>query len=106
AVIQAIIGKVLSAEVLTSPTKFRDVVAALGPNFTVDEGLSSTNIINMGISMRINGGEDIRSLMAPTAGLSTSDDGQSIVLVDEEKLAEMTTAMREDRFNEYYAQNG
>ncbi len=105
AVIQAIVGKVLSAEVLTNPAKFRDVVAALGPNFTVDEGLSSTNLINLGISMRINSGEDIRSLMAPTGGLSTSADGQSIVLVDEAKLAELAAAMREDRMNEYYAQN-
>ncbi|RMB61883.1 LCP family protein [Tessaracoccus antarcticus] len=105
-VLKAIVSKLTSRGVLTNPGMFRDAVTTLGPNFTVDTGLDNNTIINLGLGMRINGGDDIKSLMAPTAGFGTSADKQSYVKVDGKKLDELATALRTDTMAEYYAANG
>ncbi len=104
-VIKAIVSKLTSRGVLTNPTMFRDAVTALGPNFTVDSGLDNGTIIDIGLGMRITSGDDIKSLMAPSAGFGTSSDGQSYVKVDKAKLAELAKALRTDTMAEYYAAN-
>lgn len=100
-VIQAVVSKLTSRGVLANPGMFRDAVTTLGPNFTVDEGLTNSKIIDLGLDVGIGGGDDIVSLQAPTAGFGTSPDGQAYVRVDEEQLAEMATAMRDDTMDEY-----
>lgn len=101
-VLKAIISKLMSAGVLTNPGKFRDAVASLAPNFTVDTGLDNSRIVEIGLGMRITGGEDIKSLLAPIDGIGTSADGQSIVLVDGKRLDELAAALRADTMDEYY----
>lgn len=105
-VLKAIVSKLTSRGVLTNPAMFRDAVTTLGPNFTVDSGLDNNTIINLGLGMRIKGGGDIKSLMAPTAGFGTSADNQSYVKVDGKKLDELAAALRNDTMDEYYAANG
>lgn len=102
-VIQAVLAKLMSRGVLTNPTMFRDAVTTLGPNFTVDSELTNDALFDLATQMRINGGEDIKSFMAPTAGFGTSSDGQSYVKVDESKLAALATAIRNDAVDEYVA---
>lgn len=105
-VLKAIISKLTSAGVLTNPAMFRDVVTTLGPNFTVDEALNNGRIVEIGLGMRITGGNDIKSMLAPIDGIGTSSDGQSIVNVDGKKLDELADALRADTMDEYFAANG
>lgn len=105
-VTRAIISKLMSRGLLTNPGMFRDAVTTLGPNFTVDEALTNQAIIDLGLSMRITGAEDIKSLQAPTAGFGTSSDGQSYVKVDEALLAELAAALRSDTVADYVAAHG
>ena len=104
-VLKAIVTKLTSRGVLTNPGQFRDSVTTLAPNFTVDSGLDNGRIVDIGLGMRITGGDDIKSLLAPIDGLGTSSDGQSIVLVNGKKLDEMAVALRGDTMAEYYAAN-
>ena len=105
-VIQAVVSKLVSAGTLTDPVKFRNSVIKLGTNFTVDEGLTNDVIVDLGWQMRSFRPSDIRSFQLPTAGFDTSSDGQSIVLVDEDKLAELREALRGDTMDEFYSTLG
>ncbi|MGO1383674.1 MAG: LCP family protein [Arachnia sp.] len=104
-VLKAIVTKLTSRGVLTNPGQFRDAVTTLAPNFTVDSGLDNSRIVDIGLGMRISGGDDIKSLLAPIDGFGTSSDGQSIVNVDGKRLDEMAAALRNDTMNEYYEAN-
>lgn len=104
-VLKAIVSKLTSRGVLTNPAKFRDAVTTLAPNFTVDSGLDNGRIVDIGLGMRITGGDDIKSLMAPVDGFGTSSDGQSYVQVDEAGLDELADALRTDTMDEYYEAN-
>lgn len=104
-VLKAIISKLISRGVLTNPSTFRESVTTLGPNFTVDDALDNGEIVDIGLDMRLKSGNDIKSLLAPIAGVGTSSDGQSIVNVDEAKLAKLSKALRSDTMDEYYAAN-
>ncbi len=104
-VLKAIVSKLMSRGVLTNPGQFRDAVTTLAPNFTVDSGLDNSRIVDIGLGMRISGGDDIKSLLAPIDGIGTSSDGQSIVNVNGKKLDEMAAALRNDTMDEYYAAN-
>ncbi|MEO7586861.1 MAG: LCP family protein [Arachnia sp.] len=104
-VLKAIVTKLTSRGVLTNPGTFREAITTLGPNFTVDSGLDNGTIVDLGLGMRIRGGDDIKSLVAPSAGFGTSSDKQSYVKVDGKKLDELATALRTDTMAEYYAAN-
>ena len=101
-VLKAIVSKLTSRGVLTSPGKFRDAVTTLAPNFTVDSGLDNGRIVDIGLGMRVTGGDDIKSLLTPVDGIGTSSDGQSIVNVDREGLADLSRALRDDTMDAYY----
>lgn len=100
-VIKAVIGKLMSRGVLTSPETFRDAVTTLGPNFTVDEGLTNDKIIELGLQMRLTSAANITSLMAPWSGYGTSRDGQSYVEVDQTKIKLLAEALRNDTMSKY-----
>lgn len=105
-VIKATLGKLVSGGVLTDPVRFRESVVTLGSNFTVDEGLTNETIINLGWTLKEFNPADIASFQFPTAGFSTSEDGQSIVLVNARLLDDLRAALRNDRLAEYVAANG
>ena len=100
-VVTAVVKKIASADTLTDPNKFREVVTTLGPNFTVDEALTNQAIIDLGMGMGLNA-RNVRSFQFPVTGTATSNDGQSIVLMDEEKVARLKEALRADDMASYY----
>lgn len=101
-VIQAVVKKLASAGTLADPGKFRDAVTTLGPNFTVDSGLTNDVIIDLAMNSQEALG-NIRSMGFPNLGPGWSPDGkQSIVLLDDAKVAELAAAMRADTVGEYY----
>lgn len=104
-VIQAVVKKLASAGTLTDPGKFRDAVTALGPNFTVDAALTNNAIVDLGLSSQEALG-NIRSMAMPNLGPGWSPDGkQSIVTLNQRKVAELAQALRSDNFDEYYEAN-
>jgi len=101
-VIKAVLGKLASGGVLSDPGRFRESVTELGKNFTVDEGLTNDNIIRLGWELKGVSPSDIKSFQLPTAGFGWTDDRQSIVLLDEDKLDELRTALRADDMLAFY----
>lgn len=101
AVVQGILSKMLSADVLANPAKFNQVVGQLGGFFTVDAGLTNQKIFETATSMRVTGTGDIVSLQAPIAGFGRSKGGQSINLVDWPKMRAMAEAIRTGTMGSY-----
>lgn len=102
-VVQAVLKKALSAEVLANPGRFTDFVSSFSRYLTVDAALTDTELLSTAMSMRNLRGEDIYVLQAPVSGTGTSSDGQSIDIVDQEKLAELQRALQEDTMDQYRA---
>lgn len=101
-VIKAVLTKLVSRGVLTDPGTFREAVVTLGDNFTVDDALTNEAIFDLGWQMKDFPPGEIRSFQLPTSGFGTTADGQSIVLVNEKKLAELRSALRSDTMEEFY----
>lgn len=102
-VVIAVVDKLASAGTLTDPGKFRDAITTLGPNFTVDAGLTNQSIIDLGLGLGANA-RNIKSFQFPVAGTSTSADGQSIVVVDSDRIVQLKEALRNDSMSTYYDQ--
>lgn len=101
AVLTAIIHKTLTADVLTNPAKFREVVTLAGETMTVDDGLSNAEIRKIATSLRFSSGDAVVQVQAPIKGFATSSDGQQYDVVDAEGLKELSEAMRTDTMADY-----
>lgn len=101
AVLQAMMGKLLSPETLANPARFSAVVGQLGSFVTVDSGLDNGTIVSTALSMRLSGRGDVISLQAPLAGFGRSRGGQAINLVDWAKMRSMAEAINSGRMDTY-----
>ena len=99
-VIKAIVAKGLSADVVSDPARFTAFTSNLAKHLTVDNGLTDEEIRRTALSLRLRS-DDIELLQAPLSGFATSADGQSIDVVDTEKLAELSEALEQDTMDEY-----
>ncbi|MGO1974676.1 MAG: LCP family protein [Propionibacteriaceae bacterium] len=98
-VVQAIIQKGLSVDVVTDPGRFTAFVAAAAGNLTVDEGLTDGAVRKLALSMRMKP-KDVEILEVPTEGTGTAGS-MSIVIPDEEGIEELATHVREDTMADY-----
>src|SRR5690625_4341854 len=105
AVLQGIADKLISADTLTDPRKLRDTIDAVSPYLTTDDGLSSTAMVELGLSLRSVRSGDLYFLSVPHAGPETTSGGASVVATDEESMDELRDALRSDDMGTYYAQN-
>ncbi|GAA2004380.1 LCP family protein [Brevibacterium samyangense] len=101
AFLKGVIDKVMSPETLSNPQKVSETVGKFSPYITVDDGLDSGTIAGLAVSLRDYRTDGIDFFTAPVAGTGRSDDGQSIVLPDEDALEEMRTAFAEDTVADY-----
>lgn len=99
-VVKAIVAKGLSPEIISNPAKFNMFISGVAKNLTVDSGLTDAEIRKTALSLRLTG-DDVTLLQAPISGFGTSGDGQSIDVVDEQKLAELSQALRSDTMADY-----
>jgi polyisoprenyl-teichoic acid--peptidoglycan teichoic acid transferase len=99
-VIKAIVQKGLSVQVLSDPATFINFVGNVAKHLTVDNQLSDAEIRRTALSLRLTG-KDIELLQAPISGFDTTSDGQSIDVVDMDKMAELAQAMKKDKLSEY-----
>jgi len=99
-VIKAIVAKGLSAGVISDPARFTSFIGNLAKHVTVDNNLSDTEIRSTALSLRLKA-KDIELLQAPLAGFGTSADGESVDLVDQRKLDELSEALANDTMDRY-----
>jgi polyisoprenyl-teichoic acid--peptidoglycan teichoic acid transferase len=99
--VRAIIAKTLSAEIITDPGRLFSVVSGAAEHLTVDNGLTNSRIRNTVLSLRLTN-SDVPLIQAPVSG-KANVKGQSVDVVDNAKLAELRTALRQDTVHEYLA---
>jgi len=99
-VIKAMVEKGLSAQVVSDPATFINFVSNVAKHMTVDNELSDSEILRTAHSLRLTGMK-IELLQAPISGFGTTRDGQSIDVVDTAKMAELASAMKNDKLSEY-----
>ena len=99
-VLKAIVQKGLSAGVISDPATFTRFIGNVAKNVTVDNSLSDEEIRRTALSLRLTGA-DVTLLQAPISGNGTSPDGQSILVVNTAQLAELSTALKNDKLADY-----
>jgi len=99
--IKAVLGKTLSAETLTSPVKISGLIGAVAPYLAVDEGLNAIYAAGLGVELRDVRVDDVTFFTLPTTGTGTSPDGQSIVVIDQDKLKAVQRGFQTDTLDTY-----
>lgn len=101
AYIKAVAQQLISSGTLANPTQLIAVVDAISPYLLVSEGLTTDYIVRTAAGLRNLRPTDLVFLSVPTAGVSTSSDGQSIILPDPEGIAELKAAFENDTLGEF-----
>lgn len=101
AFIKGLTSEIISADTLSNPKKIQDMVKNFAPYMYVDSGLDAQYISATAFGMRDVRPGDIEFFTAPTAGVGTSSDGQSIVNVDADELEKVRDAYKNDTLAEY-----
>jgi LCP family protein required for cell wall assembly len=99
-VIKAIVQKGLSPKVISNPVTFLKFITGVAKHLTADSKLTDAEIRDTALSLRLSP-KDIEVLQAPISGTSTTQDGQSIDVVDQAKLKELRAALRKDKLEDY-----
>lgn len=99
--VKALMSKFLTAETLTNPVRINEVVSEFSPFLSVDNELDAMKAGSLGVSLRDVRSSDVQMFTLPTLGTGTSADGQSIVVPDEEAIAEIASALQSDSLGEY-----
>jgi LCP family protein required for cell wall assembly len=99
-VIKAIVQKGLSPAVISNPVTFLKFISGVAKHLTVDSKLTDGEIRDTALSLRLSP-KDIEVLQAPVSGTSTTQDGQSIDVVDQVKMKELGAALRKDTLEDY-----
>lgn len=103
---RAIMAKVFSSGTLNSPSDTLSLVQTASEYMAVDDQLGITDMVNLarkGASIRPN---NIQFITAPYSGTGTSEDGQSIVVLNEDKLGSLMEAWKKDDVDNYLAEHG
>ncbi|WP_166788944.1 LCP family protein [Cryobacterium sp. TMB1-7] len=94
--ISALLSGLMHKSVLGNPTTMGGVIEAVSPNLAIDEELSATDLVTLGVELRDVREGDVSFFTIPTAGTGTSADGQSIVNLDWAALPALQEAYRSD----------
>jgi len=102
-VVKAILAKGMSPQTLADPAKFTGFVSGISQHLTIDDQLTDSEIRKTALSLRMTA-DDVHLLQAPISGFGTVD-GMSIDVVDRARMADLATALREDRMDDYLEQH-
>jgi LCP family protein required for cell wall assembly len=106
AFLRAMLAAVLSRGTLTNPAELSRVLDATTRHLTVDELLTAGRMRDLAWQLRNLRSDDVTFFTAPVAGLGKSADGQSIVHLDDARLAELADAVRRDDVGSYKPRRG
>lgn len=106
AFLRAVIGKTLSAGILSNPLTLHNVLDATAPYISVDAGLNSAALGSLAFSLRDIRRDDVVFFTLPTLGTGWSADGQSIVIPDRSAIEAIAAAVGHDSLADYVAAKG
>jgi LCP family protein required for cell wall assembly len=99
--VSAMVDQVLTVDTLANPQKLTDVINAIVPFITVDEGLDAATIAGYGLQLNGIRSGDIHTFTVPHGSPTEGPGGASIVEQDEEAMAELRRALQDDQLDEY-----
>lgn len=105
AFIKGIIAKTLNADTLSNPITVNNMVDVFSPFLAVDKTLDGAAIANLAVELKDIRPQNMVMFTLPTGGISTSTDGQSIVLVDPAAIQAVSAALARDTLGDYIAAN-
>ncbi|MBG6058645.1 LCP family protein required for cell wall assembly [Cryobacterium sp. MP_M5] len=100
-VMKAVLGKAMTRETLVDPVRIAALLGAVKEYVAVDDGLDLPYLTGLARELRGIRAHDFTFFTAPTTGIGTSADGQSIVNLDWDKLAEVQRAFQTDTLDGY-----
>lgn len=101
--LRAMLDKAVSRGTLTDPRRLNAFIDTSTRHMTVDDGISSSYLRSLALSMRNLRDDDVTFITAPIRGLDRSSDGQSIVVLDDARMADLRDALRNGSFDAYLA---
>lgn len=99
--IRAIMQAAYRENLLTDPVGLTRFLETVGRTIAVDEGFTIEEMRALALSMGDIRPPDVAYLTVPHNGTAVSPDGQSIVVLAEDRLAELSRAFVEDSVNGY-----
>lgn len=93
--LEALIGKILSAQTLTNPVTVSNLIASVSPYIGVDSTLTNQVMTDLALQMRDLRKADVSMFTMPTSGTGMIG-GQSVVLVDWVKLEDVRAGFKND----------
>ena len=99
--VRGIAREMISTKTITNPARIIDVVDAIAPYMAVTPGLDTAYILNTAAGLRNVRTSDLYFMSVPTSGPAW-EDGQSVILLDDEGVAELREAFETDTLGAYY----
>lgn len=104
--IKAVVAKLLTPQTLANPSKMSDVVDEISPFIAVDDKFSAVDVGMLGASLARVRSKDMHFFTLPNLGTGRSNDGQSIVLPDNDAIGELSTSLKDDNVGEFVRSHG
>ena len=101
AYLRALLDKLASPQTLANPVKLHEVVSQFSPYVSTDQDLSAGEIVKIGLQLGPSGLNNISWMTLPNQGTGWSQDGQSIVVLDEQAVQNLSKAMEQGTMAEY-----
>ena len=98
---RAILTAAISRDTLTNPTALAGLISTVKDTVATDEGFSASVMTDLATSMSGVRSRDVAFFQAPVTGTGTSEDGQSIVLLDTPRLNAVAQAFQTDTVTQY-----
>jgi LCP family protein required for cell wall assembly len=103
--LRALMRQLRAADVMSEPGRLLDIADAFGEAAKVDDELSATALVGLGLSLRDLEAESTTFLTVPTNGTGWAGKA-SIVVYDRETADLLWSAVREDDVGSFVAANG
>lgn len=99
--LRSLMRSILSGPSLRNPVTVLNTTKVLTRNLTTDDGWSTGEIRGLAWSLRHIRAHDVKFIMTPVAGTPTDPVYGSIVELKKDRTAELFTALRDDRGQDY-----
>lgn len=104
--VRAVIKKSLSKDVLSSPTTLMSMIQTVSADTATDADLTTGKLLSYAMSAKDIRNQNINFITSPYSGTGTSEDGQSIVVLDNARLNPLMEAWRKDELKPYLQKHG
>lgn len=101
--LRGLLGKLVSGETLSNPSRIGEVFESVKPYLIIDEGMTLQRLVQLGLQSRDLRADSITFFTSPTLGTGRSPDGQSIVIPDEAALVNVRKAFADGTLDKYVA---